>query len=506
MTSNNNYYNCIKSKKNLNTLYRRPGYHYTPNENWMSDPNGLIYHEGEYHFFYQYDFFESVFSNMSWGHAVSKDLLHWKELNPAICPNDDGLGMIFSGCTIIDKDNKSGYGKNTMFAYYTSTIPRQLQSMAYSKDKGMTWTKYDKNPIILNDNNGEFGNDFRDPKVFWFEEYQKWVMSVAARDHIQFWISEDLLTWKKESTFGQGYGAHCHEDGGSWECPDLFKMPIDNGKDSMDKTESVWILLVSTNKGGPNGECGSQYFIGDFKEINGKLTFESFHKEVKWLDYGPDNFAGTTYTDLESKRIIMSWMSNWQYALDIPTSPWRGVASIPRELKLKRVNGQMYLQNYPIDELKTLYKGKALINGSMEANRKYIFEDISSSRVFLSFDDFTEDFFEIELSNINDESIKISYDKSKSILIFDRRKSGLVDFNNRFANVVHTIPVNEPLNNIEVDILIDKMTIEVFFNRGLYSFSGLVFPNKVLNSITVHTNANIINGELFIIEEIMHKI
>ncbi len=322
----------------------RPVYHYTPKKNWMNDPNGMVYFEGEYHLCYQHDKYDKVFSDMSWGHAISTDLIHWEEQPKAIVPDKDGLGMIFSGSAVVDKNNCAGFGENALIAFYTNTSPRQQQSMAYSTDKGRTWTKYSGNPVIKNEKGGNIPDDFRDPKVMWHKDSEKWIMSLAVKDHIEFWSSHNLKDWTKESEFGQELGAH----GGVWECPDLFELPVDG-----DEKNKKWVLFVSINPGGPNGGSATQYFVGDFKEIDGKMTYVT-NQEEKWIDYGTDNYAGVTWSNIENKAIVIGWMSNWCYAFDVPTCNWRGAMTIPRELELKNLDGEFWVTSKPIEALEKI--------------------------------------------------------------------------------------------------------------------------------------------------------
>ncbi len=452
--------------------------------------------------FYQHDEYEQVFGNMSWGHAVSTDLLHWEELGKAISPSDDGLGMIFSGCTIVDTWNTSGFGKHTMFAFYTSTVPRQQQSMAYSKDKGRTWIKYENNPVIPNIEEAGMPFDFRDPKIMWHQEGEIWIMSLAAKDHIQFWSSPDLLNWTKESEFGQGYGVHEHVGDGAWECPDLIEMYIDSNSSNKDPDNPVWILLVSMNQGGPNGECGTQYFIGDFLKTDGKYCFKSFHKEVKWLDYGPDNYAGVTFSQLTGRAITMAWMSNWQYALEVPTYPFKGVTAIPRELQLCRKGDELVVANRPAEEVYNLKSCRITDKGDCVKNVMSVVGDISSSRIQLEAAIDGKHSLELELSNGKNESLRMGYDLSTSNIYFDRRHSGETEFKDDFADTVHIIPLVSTLDRLKMEIFIDKMTVEIFINDGLYTMSGLIFPTEPYDRYQLHTAAGVDCFDIYVVEKL----
>src|SRR5687767_9219061 len=327
---------CVGSNKNASADYytepHRPQIHFSPAEKWMNDPNGMVYYDNTYHLFYQYHPFSTKWGPMHWGHATSKDLAHWQHQPIALYP--DSLGTIFSGSAVADVNNTSGFGKDgkvplvAIFTHHDEKGEKagrnnfQQQSIAYSLDYGKTWTKYEGNPVVTNPGI----RDFRDPKVFWYEEGRKWIMTLATLDHITFYSSPDLKTWKKESVFGKEVGAH----GGVWECPDLFPI-THNG-------QKVWILVVNLNPGGPNGGSASQYFTGQF---NG-TDFTPYQTDTRWLDYGPDEYAGVTWSNTGERKIFLGWMSNWQYADRVPTEKWRSAMTIPRDLGLEKI-GEKYL-------------------------------------------------------------------------------------------------------------------------------------------------------------------
>ncbi|NNC99729.1 MAG: glycoside hydrolase family 32 protein, partial [Gammaproteobacteria bacterium] len=322
----------------------RPQVHFTPPENWMNDPNGMVYFEGLYHLFYQYNPSDKVWNDMHWGHATSSDLITWEHRPVALHSEPAGLGFIFSGCAVVDWNNTSGFGvdnKPPLVAIFThsSTTADQVQSLAYSNDSGDNWTVYSGNPIL-----GNHGiADFRDPKVFWDDRSDCWVMVLAAGPVVKFYRSADLRGWEHFHDFGEGVGAH----GGVWECPDLFQLEIENSQ------QKKWVLIVSMNPGGPNGGSATQYFIGDF---DGE-RFVQAHSEILWLDYGPDNYAGVTWSDMpadDGRRILIAWMSNWQYANIVPTDPWRGSMTVPRELTLIKTKHGLRLACRPISEFNSL--------------------------------------------------------------------------------------------------------------------------------------------------------
>lgn len=336
-----------KSYSQQTTIYTepyRPQIHFSPQAHWMNDPNGLVYFQHQYHLFYQYYPESTVWGPMHWGHAISKDMIHWKHLPIALYP--DKLGYIFSGSAVVDVKNTSGLGRNgktPLVAIYTNHDPEgekkgsdtyQNQSLAYSLDAGKTWIKYNHNPVLKNPGI----KDFRDPKVSWYEPQQKWIITLATQDHISFYSSKNLIDWKKESEFGKTIGAH----GGVWECPDLFPLN-DQGK-------KVWVLLVSINPGGPNGGSATQYFTGEF---DGNV-FTPYKTDTRWIDYGPDDYAGVTWSNTGDRKVFLGWMSNWLYGTSVPTDKWRSAMTVPRELSLLNKNGNYYLQSKPVKELNTL--------------------------------------------------------------------------------------------------------------------------------------------------------
>ena len=325
----------------------RPLFHFTPAKNWTNDPNGPIFYKGEYHLFYQYNPFGNEWGHMSWGHAVSRDLVHWQHLAVAIA-EDQGI-MIFSGSTVVDWHNSSGLctgsaeDPSCLVAIYTGyTGPQQFQNLAYSNDNGRTWTKYSGNPII-----DLHLKDFRDPKVFWHEVTQKWIMLTAlSPEHkLRFWGSTDLKHWTALSDFGPAGAV-----GGVWECPDLFELPIEG-----EAGQARWVLNVNLNPGGFAGGSGDQYFIGQFDGTT--FTNENSKDVTLWSDYGKDFYASTSFADIpksDGRRIWLGWLVNWEYAGKVPTSPWRGLQSIPREVKLRRTADGIRLVQEPISELHRL--------------------------------------------------------------------------------------------------------------------------------------------------------
>ena len=456
----------------------RPQFHFSPKEKWMNDPNGLVYHEGVYHLFYQYYPEDIVWGPMHWGHATSTDLVHWEHKPIALYPDEHGL--IFSGSAVVDINNTSGFAKKgetplvAVFTYHSMEGEKagrtdfQTQGIAYSLDNGATWTKYGGNPVI--GNNGI--KDFRDPKVFWDEGSQKWILALVAGDHAKFYGSDNLKDWELLSEFGQEQGAH----GGVWECPDLFPLKVD-GSD-----EAKWVLIISMNPGAPNGGSGTQYFVGSF---DGK-TFTSEQTEPKWLDFGTDNYAGVTYNNTPTgERIFIGWMSNWDYARNTPTQKWRSAMTVPRKLSLKKVDGAYFLANYPLSQVdglatSTLMEGFAV--GAEETESRRI-EGLNQS--LLQLKSGSKD-FSITLKNDLGETLVMTMDPMNNQFILDRRNSGQVDFQEAFGNKVHVAPT-EMLkgDTIDVKILVDHSSVEVFVNGGLLSMTDQIFPNAPFDTLIV---------------------
>lgn len=452
----------------------RPQYHFSPRAHWMNDPNGMIYYKGTYHLFFQYYPDGSTWGPMHWGHATSKDMVHWQEQPIALYP--DSLGYIFSGSAVLDSKNTSGLGKNgqvPLVAIFTHHNPRlekektgkhEYQSIAYSLDEGKTWTKYAGNPVLPNPGI----SDFRDPKVRWFEPAKKWIMTLATKDHITFYSSPNLKDWAKESEFGKTIGAH----GGVWECPDLFPLQH-NGK-------QVWVLIVNINPGGPNGGSSTQYFVGDF---DGK-TFTPFSTDTKWMDYGADNYAGVTFANTGSRTILMGWMSNWQYANVVPTSPWRSANTIPRELGLKEVNKELFLTSTPVKELDVLNGtgftvNKLAVKGQYDLTAK---ANNESGLFRLELATQKVDDFSIVLANAEGNELVIGYDKKANEYYVDRSKSGTIDFEKGFGKR-HTAPRLSTTPTISLTVMADVASVELFADNGLTVMTDIFFPEKPMNKL-----------------------
>ena len=447
----------IKFSNEFDTSNRekfRPAYHHTPLYGWMNDPNGMFYIsspsgndgqagacDGEWHLCYQWNPYGSLWENMTWGHSVSKDLVHWEALPTAIEP--DAVGTIFSGSCVVDKDNTAGYGKNAIIAFYTSAAEAQTQSMAYSTDNGRTFTKYEKNPVITSS-----VPDFRDPKVFWHGETNRWIMMLAVGQEMQIYSSANLKDWQKESSFGSEYGNH----GGVWECPDLLK--IDN----------KWVLICNINPGGPFGGSATQYFVGDFD--GKKFTCESMPKVTKWLDYGKDHYATVSFSNApEGRTTVLAWMSNWQYANQVPTKQFRSANSIPRDLGLFKDGEETYVSVVPSKEMLAL-RGSKIKKPSPNCE---IIVDVKGA-------------MELTLSNSKGEQVVMTYDAQQQTFAMDRTKSGDASFSDAFA-VMTTAPTHGALKQLR--IFIDNSSIEAFASDGKMAMTNLVFPSEPYNTIKV---------------------
>lgn len=445
----------------------------------MNDPNGMVYVNDTWHLFFQYYPDSTVWGPMHWGHAISKDLMHWEEQPIALYP--DSLGYIFSGSVVADKNNSSGFGKDgqiPLVAIFTHHDPKgekegktdfQNQSIAYSLDKGNTWIKYASNPVLKNPGI----KDFRDPKVSWNEKANKWIMTLATKDRISFYSSPDLKQWHKESEFGETIGAH----GGVWECPDLFPM-TDNGK-------TVWILLVSINPGGPQGGSATQYFVGDF---DGK-TFSTSQKDLRWIDAGTDNYAGVTWSNSGDRRILLGWMSNWQYAQNTPTEKWRSAMTIPRELSLTWVTGEYYLRSLPVKELSMMEETVVKEKNISFLNKHF------NGPAKLAFHSNTLESFSIILSNDKNEKWIAGYDKKSNNYYIDRTASGKKDFEKGFASriVSKRISVNP---GVDIILLIDNASAELFADNGLTTMTSVFFPNDNYRSLQITGESNFMMSDL----------
>ena len=431
-----------------NTEQYRPVYHHTPTYGWMNDPNGMFYKDGVWHLYFQYNPYGSQWENMTWGHSTSTDLMHWKFEGTPVQP--DAWGTIFSGSAVVDHNNTAGFGNGTVVAMYTSAGENQTQSLSYSKDNVKTFTKYEGNPIITSNT-----PDFRDPHMFWNEDIKKWNMILAEGQHMNIYSSDDLKAWKLESQFGAEYGNHS----GVWECPDLMKLRV-RGTDKY-----KWMLICNINPGGPFGGSATQYFVGDFD--GKKFTCETAPEVTRWMDYGKDHYATVTFDNAPNgRRVAMAWMSNWQYANQVPTQQYRSGNSIPRDLGLFEYKGETYCSVVPSPEMTAARSKKA---GKKLTESCEMVVNLKGNAT-------------ITLSNDKGEKVVMNYDAKAETFSMDRTKSGRVDFSKDFAAVTKA-PTYGKISQLR--IFIDKSSIEALDADGKMSMTNLVFPSKPYNKVTV---------------------
>ena len=421
-----------------NREHFRPQYHHTPAYGWMNDPNGMFYKDGVYHLFYQWNPYGSQWENMTWGHSTSRDLIHWEAQPTAIEP--DALGDIFSGSCVVDKKN------NQVIAMYTSAGKSQLQSMAISKDNGKTFQKYAGNPVLVSKE-----EDFRDPKAFWNPEIQKWNLILAVGKEMYIYSSPDMKEWTYESSFGKNLG--CHD--GVWECPDLMKLQV-RGTD-----KQKWLLICNINPGGPFGGSATQYFVGEFD--GHQFTCE--HQDTRWMDYGKDHYATVTFDNApDGRHIALAWMSNWQYANQVPTKQFRSANSLPRDLDLFEYQGQTYCGVTPSREVNAL-RGKAVKKLPKTCE---IVVDVKGTT-------------EIALSNSLGEQVVMKYNTVENTFSMDRTRT-YASFSEAFPCKT-VAPVYGDIRQLR--IFIDNSSIEAFDAEGRLAMTNLIFPAEPYNNIKV---------------------
>ena len=457
----------LKTSDEFDTTNReafRPAYHFSPAYGWMNDPNGMVRHNGLWHLFFQYNPYGSVWGNMTWGHAVSKDLVHWDQWENAIFP--DALGTIYSGSAVVDDDNSSGFGKDVIVAMYTSAGATQTQSIAWSDDGGRTFKKYAGNPVIVAPR-----RDFRDPKVFKNTGTGLWNVVLAAGDEVQFWSSKNLREWTYESSFGKSYGSHA----GVWECPDLFEL---DGK---------WVLIVNVGSGGPAGGSATQYFIGDF---DGKaFVCDDAPETVRWMDYGKDHYATVTWSGApDGRKVALAWMSNWQYANSVPTKQFRSADSAPRDLRLLVRGSERILVSSPSPEMEAIRGEGRAVKAAGRETRLFPKARGAYELVF-TYTPPKKGAAVITLSNDLGEKVVLSHDASAGTFTMDRRESGNVSFNKNFL-AESTAPVRAS-GKVRLRVLADNSSIEIFGED--FCMTNLVFPSEAYNKVSVEgTKADII--------------
>ena len=434
-----------------NVEKHRPLYHHTPQYGWMNDPNGMFYKDGVWHLCYQYNPYGSQWENLSWGHSTSTDLINWKAEPTALEP--DALGMMFSGCCVVDKNNTAGFGKDAIVALYTTAGARQTQSLAYSTDGGKTFTKYADNPIITSN-----VPDFRDPHVFWNEEAGFWNMILAAGQQMSIYSSKDLKEWKHESDFGAEYGNH----GGVWECPDLMKMNVKG------TNKDKWMLICNINPGGPFGGSATQYFIGQFD--GHKFTCEDEPSETKWMDYGKDHYATITFDNApEGRHVGIAWMSNWQYANQVPTKQYRSANSIVRDFGLFEYKGETYCSITPAKEM-------------LAARGARVSQPTEACEIVVT----VKGDAQIILRNAKGERVVMTYDDEEETFDMDRRRSGNISFSDAFP-VATSSPTYGKVRQLR--IFVDRCSVEAFDGDGKMCMTNLVFPSTPYDKIIVKGKA-----------------
>ncbi|GAO41593.1 glycoside hydrolase family 32 protein [Flavihumibacter petaseus] len=462
---------CLLAVRLSNTLAQsdsgeahRPMIHFSPERHWMNDPNGMFEYKGVYHLFFQYYPGGNKWGPMHWGHATSKDLFRWKEQPIALYP--DSLGYIFSGSAVVDKNNTSGFGKDgkvPIVAIFTHHDPKgadagkqdyQNQSIAYSLDEGMTWTKYAGNPVLKNP--GII--DFRDPKVRWHEDTRQWIMTLATKDRITFFASPDLKNWKKLSEFGEKVGAH----GGVWECPDLFPLRY--------KGKNYWVLLVSINPGGPNGGSATQYFLGDF---NGK-EFTPRDTLTRWLDYGPDNYAGVTISSDKQTPVFIGWMSDWRYAQDVPTTRWRSAMTLPRTLSIQGEGNNLAVRTYPLDFPTSLISTRYTLKNFTFGGPPDVYNTQKDSLLRMRLT-MPVTSVAIQCTNGKGEKLVFGYDHSTNQYFIDRSEAGNTDFHPDFPKIIYA-PRLTSSKTLELDFILDRSSLELF--DGWTSMTAIFFPTE----------------------------
>lgn len=447
----------------------RPVYHHTPVYGWMNDPNGMFYKDGVYHLYFQYNPYGSMWANMTWGHSTSTDLTHWTYEGTAIVP--DAWGAIFSGSCVVDKDNTAGFGKGAVVAFYTSAKSTpwgdiQSQSMAYSLDNGKTFIKYEHNPILTSTE-----RDFHDPKVFWYAPGKHWVMMLAVGQEMQIYSSGNLKEWKKESSFGAMQGAH----GGVWECPDLVEVAVEGSK------EKKWVLICNLNPGGPFGGSAAQYFVGSF---DGKKFVNESPTQTKWLDWGKDNYATVTWSNAPAGRCIaLGWMSNWQYANNVPTTQYRSANTLARDLTLYRVGGELYLRSKPSPEIKKARAEEKKIP-TFEVKGNYevaslLADNKGAYEIEMTIENKGTSKIDFSLMNEKGEKVAMYYDVVRKQFVMDRSASGIVGFSRDFPAV--TVAPVRNTDQIHLRLFIDRSSVEAFGEDGEYVMTNLVFPAEPYN-------------------------
>ncbi len=497
----------ISKNETAQTEKFRPSFHFSPEANWMNDPNGMFYLDGTYHLYFQYYPEDIVWGPMHWGHATSTDMISWEEQPIALEPDENGY--IFSGSAVVDEQNTSGFGEEgktpvvAMFTYHDPEAEKQgkteyqTQAIAYSLDKGYNWKKFKNNPVIKNPGI----KDFRDPKITRDTINDQWLMVLATIDRSYFYSSQNLKDWNKISEFGENTGAH----DGVWECPDFFPMRVG------ETGEIKWVLIQSLNPGGYNGGSGTQYFVGDF---DGKtFTPEEYmtnldDKHSFWLDFGRDNYAGVTWSNIpesDGRTLFIGWMSNWLYAQEVPTEEWRSTMTLARELELVKMDGKYRIISKPVREFEK-YKNEVYSRDQIDGSKTFTYSsDDGIMNNEFSFRIPLQDLKKLEfvLSNPGKDSLKFGLNTPDSQFYVNRRKSGLVDFSKKFTQKISTAPRISKSDTLKVKFIVDKTSIELFYDDGSTVMSEIFFPNEPYTRFNIlgKENLRIDNLEVYRIKK-----
>jgi fructan beta-fructosidase len=458
----------------------RPQYHFTPAANWMNDPNGLVYYAGEYHLFYQYNPFGIKWGHMSWGHAVSPDLVHWRHL-PVAIPEENGV-MAFSGSAVVDWNNTSGFGRAgepPLVAIYAGHREKnQSQYIAYSTDRGRTWTRYAGNPVL------DIGSaDFRDPKVFWYAPDKRWIMAVALSPErkIRFYGSPDLKQWTELGEFGPAGAV-----GGVWECPDLFQLPVDG-----DTKNTRWVLIVNLNPGAIAGGSGTQYFVGNFD--GSRFTADAGSASTTlWADYGKDFYAAISWSDIPSvdgRRVWIGWMNNWLYGGEIPTAPWRSAMTVPRTLALRTTADGIRLVQQPVAELRRVRGARrhlgaqTIREGTTTLTARGILG--TALEIVAELEVRTASEVGLKVRTGRGEETVIGIDARASQLFVDRSRSGQVGFHPEFTGR-QTAPLSGKNGRVQLHVFVDWSSVEVFGGAGETVITDQIFPSPESRGVALY--------------------
>ncbi len=462
-----------------NAALYRPAFHFSPEKNWINDPAGLVFDGSDYHLFNQYNPYGDQWGHMSWSHSVSKDLVSWQEL-PVALMEANGIG-IFTGSAVLDAGNTSGFGRNgisPLVAIYTgNSAGLQTQNVAYSIDRGRTWSRYEGNPVLdLHE------SDFRDPMVFWHEPTKRWVMvaSLALKHKVLFFSSPDLKTWTKLSEFGPA-GAN---GAPNWECPNLFQLPVAN-----QAGQEKWVLELGIGDNGPAGGSATQYFVGEFDGT--KFVDVNPLNQTLWVDYGSDFYAAQTWSNIpkaDGRRIAIAWMDNWKYADKLPTSPWRGQTTAPRTLGLLQTRDGIRLTQIPAKELEVLRDEHVQLRNATWVDA----EALLSRRDWPETIEIDAD---LELNGSQDFGFvlrkgasfgtRVGYDATWSDVYVDRTHFGDVIIAPTFA-AKHEAPIAIQNGRIHLHILLDRSSVELFADNGLVTITDLIYPRAVDRGLGVY--------------------